>query len=340
MCAFNCEKYIERSISSILKQTYADFEFVIVLDAPTDKTREIVESIKDSRLKLIFNEQNEGLTRSLNIGLKHCSHEWVARQDADDLSLPTRFEKQMQFLSQNPNVVLVGSSTFLMDEGEKHIGVHQVPTTHQDIRWQMLFDNAFVHTSTVFKASIVRELGGYDESFKRTQDFDLWRRVSSRYQVANLTEPLVKYRHHPESISSKQSDFSNFYGDKIIAEHAKDLGLPKDWGKCLATIRHAKYVNEDIPFLRQALQILPSIKADNSVFIHERYPRCFEYISIKSAGVSLALSLSAYIKMLKASPISIIYFPYLKWILRWVSGVCGPETFEKLKKVKSRLKFS
>lgn len=334
LCAHNAEKFIQKAIDSILTQTYSDFEFVIVLDAPTDRTAEIVEAYSDPRLKLVYNSVNCGLTRSLNIGLSHCSGDWIARQDADDISLPYRLEKQMAYLSKNPECALLGSSTFLIGENEKNLGVHSVPTVKEDIQWQMLFDNAFVHTSVVFKASVVRELGGYNEFFKRTQDFDLWVRLVAKYQASNLLEPLVKYRHHPESISSKQSENSNYYGDKIIEEHAKILGLPSGWGKALATIRHAQYKKEDLPELWKALEILPQL---TSPFIRERFSQYLEFIAVKSAGLSNRLSLCAYREMARTSKKALFTFPYFRWILRIVFGV---ETFEKLKILRTRLRAS
>ena len=109
MPAYNAEKYITEAIDSILFQTFKDFEFIIINDASTDSTKDIIESYKDPRIKLVNNEQNKGVAKSLNIGISVACGKYIARMDADDIALPERFQKQFDFMEQHPNIDVCGS---------------------------------------------------------------------------------------------------------------------------------------------------------------------------------------------------------------------------------------
>ncbi len=122
MSVYNGDKYLREAIESILNQTFTDFEFIIVNDGSTDNSLEIIESYDDERIKTINNKKNIGLTKSLNKALKFAKGKYIARQDADDVSLPNRFEKQVEYLDSHPEVALVGTSVYLIDENGKIIG--------------------------------------------------------------------------------------------------------------------------------------------------------------------------------------------------------------------------
>lgn len=209
MAVYNGERYLREAIESILGQTFTDFEFVIINDGSTDSSRDIVLSYRDSRIRLIDNPENIGLTKSLNRGLSLARGEYVARQDADDISHSTRFEKQVEYLDAHPEVALLGTQAFNIDEsGRRHCNdvIMRKATSKLAIKWQLLFDSAFIHTSVMFKRSIVWNiLGGYDARFLKNQDMELWWRVANKYEVANLPEMLLESRYSEHSISRNYS---------------------------------------------------------------------------------------------------------------------------------------
>jgi glycosyltransferase involved in cell wall biosynthesis len=194
---------LDESIRSILAQTFTDFELLIIEDGSTDDSFERASAYRDPRVRVIRNETNLGLPRTLNRGLAEARGEFVARQDADDVSAPNRFALQMAFLREHPEVVLLGSSSVRIDPDGRSIGTNDLPTTHDAIRWASLTDNPFLHTSVMFRCSVALELGGYDETV-RCEDYALWNRMAERYPVANLPERLVFMREHAASVTRTQ----------------------------------------------------------------------------------------------------------------------------------------
>jgi glycosyltransferase involved in cell wall biosynthesis len=138
MSVYNGEKYLRQAIESILQQTYTDFEFIIIDDGSTDSSREIIQSYDDKRIRLVINEQNIGLTKSLNKGIRLAKGEFIARMDADDISLPQRFEKQVAYLDSHPEVGVLGTYANIIDHRGKIINNIIFPTEHETILWTML----------------------------------------------------------------------------------------------------------------------------------------------------------------------------------------------------------
>ena len=205
MSVFNGQKYLKDSIKSIIRQTYSNFEFIIINDGSTDSTLEIINSFDDDRIQIINNQHNIGLTKSLNKGIKIANGEYIARMDADDLSRSSRLEKQVQFLDQNPNVILAGTQANLINRyGKKVRGIPAVkkPCSHNAIKWFCMFDNPFYHSSVMFRSKIILdELNGYNEDFYTNQDYELWSRLVNKYQAVNLPFKLIDLRVHNNSIS-------------------------------------------------------------------------------------------------------------------------------------------
>jgi glycosyltransferase involved in cell wall biosynthesis len=206
MTVFNAEKYLAKSIESIAHQTFSDWEFLIVDDASTDDSVKIAQEYawKDQRIRVIQNEVNKGQTACLNQGLNEVRGKWTARQDADDLSLPTRLEQQMNCVSHHPTLALVGSCGFMIDSLDRLVGLLDVPLRQEVIYWSAAIANPFLHTSVLFQTDIVRFLGGYDATYHIAQDYDLWGRLmAGGYETKNLSERLICYRHLSHSLSQK-----------------------------------------------------------------------------------------------------------------------------------------
>ncbi len=204
MSVYNGNQYLEESIESILNQTFADFEFIIIDDGSIDSSWEIVTRYakEDRRIKLFKNEENIGLTKSLNKGLKLAQGEYVARQDADDVSLPERFEKQVEILDRDPEVVLVSCNIEWIDSEGRFLGKQPRDCDRDLVSWYLLFYNHLAgHSQVMFRQNSVRNLGGYSEDYRYSQDYELWSRLSKLGEIVILSDVLLKQRRHANSIS-------------------------------------------------------------------------------------------------------------------------------------------
>jgi glycosyltransferase involved in cell wall biosynthesis/pyruvate-formate lyase-activating enzyme len=205
MSVYNCTKYLESAIQSILEQTYGNFEFIIVNDGSTDNIDDILNKFDDCRIRVINNTENLGLARSLNVGIKAARGKYIARMDADDLSIPHRFEKQIEFLEKNPSHAMVGSSYYVVDESGKTVAHVDVLTDSGDIKKGLIKQNWFGHGTVMMRKSSIESIGGYDEQFVCAQDYDLWLKFAENYEIANIQEPLYFWRNNKNSITYNQS---------------------------------------------------------------------------------------------------------------------------------------
>lgn len=206
MPVFNAEKFLEEAIESILTQTFADFEFVIVDDGSTDRSLSIIQSYSDSRIKLIINPSNLGLVRTLNLAFSQCQGKYICRFDSDDVSLEDRLFKQYQFMESNPGVTISGGAIRIIDEhGHISKNVISPPCSDMDIAFTLMFESAFVHPSTILRRSDV-SLYKYSDKFVHAEDYELWVRIAASSQLANLKDELILYRQHSNSISAIHSD--------------------------------------------------------------------------------------------------------------------------------------
>lgn len=209
MAVYNGEFFLEKAIDSILNQTYKNFEFLIIDDASTDGTCDILGSYSDPRIFIHRNEENIGLTKSLNKGLVLTKGEFIARQDSDDVSHLNRFEKQVEFLNARPEVALIGSQARIIDSYGRILLYkdEEKETTRLSIIWELMFDNPFIHSSVMFRKNIVWEkYGGYDEQFRTSQDFALWSIMAKENILINMEETLIDFRIHGKSVSKNYTN--------------------------------------------------------------------------------------------------------------------------------------
>ncbi len=216
---FNGGALLRPCLDSVLSQTFADFELLAVDDGSSDETPEVLRGIADARLRVLTNERNLGLTRSLNRGLAEARGTWIARQDADDLCAPERLARQLAFLHENPRTALLGTAGWRLDPQGRVTGSNDLPTTALAIRWANVTDNPFLHTSVMFSREAALAEGGYDERFAICQDFDLWSRLAERRPVANLRERLVAMREHPASMTRTQSGGTTDEASTVLVEN-------------------------------------------------------------------------------------------------------------------------
>ncbi|MFA6922779.1 MAG: glycosyltransferase [Bacteroidales bacterium] len=205
MPVYNCEKYIKESVESILNQTFVNFEFLIINDASTDNTRNIISSYNDKRIILIDNNENIGLSKSLNKGIEIAKGKYIARMDADDISLPTRLEKQFYFLNNNIEYCLVAAKIIGINEKSKETSMWDNDNnniTYRDIYYFLPKANCIAHPTVLIRKEILIEYK-YSEKPYFSQDWDLWLRlISDKKKIAKLDEVLLKYRVHNSSVSN------------------------------------------------------------------------------------------------------------------------------------------
>jgi glycosyltransferase involved in cell wall biosynthesis len=195
MSVHNGLPFVQEAVESVLSQTLADFEFLLFDDASTDGTTDYLMGLRDPRLSVFRNEENLGLTATLNRGLEMAKGEYVARMDADDVCVPERLERQVKCLDENLDVGLVGSSRILIDELGDFVAAAFATPDDLGIRWKCLLGNPFAHPTVVMRKHVLDAHGlRYDEAFATAQDFELWTRLLPRTRGVNLSEPLLRYR--------------------------------------------------------------------------------------------------------------------------------------------------
>jgi len=200
MSVYNSSRFVRAVIESILGQTFRDFEFIIIDDCSTDNSVEIVRSYNDPRIRLIPLPENRGLSAALNYGIEQARGEYIARADYDDVPEVARLERQLGFLREHPDIVLLGTWNMVIDAEGRLRGRTEYPVSHEEIVEQLAKKNCFCHSSVIVRTDVVRERRGY-RGFRISQDYDLWTRVAERYRVANLPEYLIRYRVLQRSLS-------------------------------------------------------------------------------------------------------------------------------------------
>lgn len=204
---YNGADHLHEAVSSVLKQTLDDFELIVVDDASTDNSAQILDKFNDSRIIRVKHPSNAGLPATLLAGIAHAQGEFIARQDQDDFSHPARFAKQVAAFDAKNSLGLVGTWAAIIsqthDRSWAQVGSHQHPAGNSILKWRMLWSNPFVHSSVMIRRSILDEVGSYDASPERAlpEDFDLWSRISRISEVANIPEFLQSYRQSPSGMS-------------------------------------------------------------------------------------------------------------------------------------------
>jgi hypothetical protein len=199
---YNGKPYLDAALQSILSQTYQRFEVIAIDDGSTDGSYEIIQTFADSRIHL-FRQSNQGLPAALNRAIELSKGEYLARQDQDDLALPQRFERQVAFLDAHPSHAMVGTWAEIWVGNDDSGRRHQHPTEDHILRWELLFNNPFVHSSVMLRKSAVQQVGGYctDTNRQPPEDYELWSRLIRTFEVANIPECLQIYREVQRSMS-------------------------------------------------------------------------------------------------------------------------------------------
>jgi glycosyltransferase involved in cell wall biosynthesis len=208
MAVHNGGQFLREAVDSILGQTFKDFEFILMDDGSTDSTPSLLAEYQnaDARIRVKRFDQNQGLTHCLNAGIQMARGKYLARMDADDISLPQRFERQVRYLDEHPQVAALGCGFTLMDEAGTPLKDYIFSSRPEVLRWNLLFFNPISHPGAMIRSSIMRELGGYDPQLMRAQDYDLWWRMSFIGRLGNLQDILLLLRQHGGRVTNKHQD--------------------------------------------------------------------------------------------------------------------------------------
>lgn len=240
---YNGEKYLAEAIDSILAQTFTDFELIVINDGSTDGTLANLQHYQtiDTRIRLVSRE-NKGLVATLNEGVNLARGEWLARMDQDDIALPHRFERQLQWLAQT-NADICGS--WVQFFGDAYQGILTHPQSTAAIKVEALFMSPFVHSSVMMKTALVRQLH-YDGEFEHTEDYDLWVRAAhAGWIMTNVSEVLLHYRQHATQISSNDSLRQQALSQKIRRRAWQHLAtvteIKPEWIEAVLKIREPTF---------------------------------------------------------------------------------------------------
>lgn len=220
MPVYNGAQYLPQAIESILNQTYTNFEFIIINDGSTDNTENIILNYTDTRIVYIKNKNNIKLIATLNIGLKLANGKYIARMDADDISLPTRIQEQVKFMETNLDVGLVGSGMLLMPSNTNVI----YPETDEDIRLRMVLTNPFAHPTIMLRKEVITKSElEFETQYLHAEDYAFWYKIGYYCNMYNLPLKLLKYREHPNQISTKHRYYQLQQENSIRTEIFADL---------------------------------------------------------------------------------------------------------------------
>jgi glycosyltransferase involved in cell wall biosynthesis len=224
MSVYNGEDYLTEAIDSILQQSFDDFEFVIIDDGSVDETPAVLNSYDDPRLK-VHSRTNQGQSKALNYGIRLSTGSIIARMDADDVSLPERFQRQVDLLDRFPETGLVGTWCVKLEVETGRKRIQELPENDAAIRDFLVVDNPFIHSSIMMRRSVLDRVGLYDERLI-WQDYDLWVRIAGHCEMANIPEPLVIRRKHPGSLTETSKKSREFWELlRIQWKAARRLGL-------------------------------------------------------------------------------------------------------------------
>lgn len=221
MPVHNGEPYLQAAVDSILKQTFQNFEFLIVDDGSKDRSTDLIRSYSDSRIILIQNEQNLGTVHALNQGIISAKGEYIVRMDCDDISLPERIEHLVKFMNCNHDVGVAGSAMRLIKKGKLKNTRYQ-PDSDEELKITLLFNTCFFHPTVIMRSSLVKD-HPYPENLVYTQDYNYWTQIAKHTRFANLDNTLLYFREHSGQTSNRKKETQRLNARKVRAEYLQTI---------------------------------------------------------------------------------------------------------------------
>jgi glycosyltransferase involved in cell wall biosynthesis len=279
MPVYNAERFLAQAIESILIQTFTDFELIIIDDGSTDKSAEIVLSIPDSRIRFFRNETNKGIVYSRNRGLQLCRGIYYAPFDADDIVLPEKFEKQVQILSAQSDVIMVGTWVQFMDENGNFTGKSWKLNAYPDlIKPIMLFRNYFAHSSVVIRRNCIPHTG-YQAGLDIGEDYQLYIDMMASGNFVHVQEYLTLRRIHETNVSEQSRTKNQTFEAVILKNHFSGYGIMLDKSQIdlLIKLRHGKasFTSRDLKNLGSLLLYI-----NNHNTLQEKFGKTFLHYAV------------------------------------------------------------
>ena len=264
MIVFNAERFISEAISSILEQTFADFEFIIIDDGSDDGSLNIIKSFNDNRIRVLLNPTNKGIVFTRNRGLEESKGRYIAMLDADDVAYKTKFEEQIGFLQNNKDYGMIGSWVRLIDEYGQEVGNWKLTASSDMITSIMLFKCYFQQSAVVYRSECILGLR-FQEGLEIGEDYKMFLEITAKYKTWNLQKYLVKYRFHPQNKTCDKALLKRC--DKaILREHLEKLGInPTERDLDLHLILKYGDRISDYQTLKELMQWLEKIIIQNRV---------------------------------------------------------------------------
>ena len=227
MPVYNVERYVSNAVESIINQTFEDFEFIIIDDASTDNTHNIVSSYKDPRIILIKNKKQMGVALSLNKGIRCAQGDYIIRMDGDDISSEKRFEVQISYMKHNTRIGICGSHMDIIDKNGTLISSQKKRIGYENIKIGLFWGHtSLAHPSIIMRKNLLDKFQlRYDQAYYYAEDYDLFCRSSLNFVMDNIPEKLIKYRVHTESVSNRYNEHQRIDARMALFLHLRRLGI-------------------------------------------------------------------------------------------------------------------
>jgi glycosyltransferase involved in cell wall biosynthesis len=227
---YNGAPHLREALDSILGQSISDLECIVIDDGSTDSTGEIINSCGDPRIRCLRNTRNEGIVRALNQGLAAARGEFIARMDADDISLPRRLETQLAYLARWPEVALCGSWTEVFGARQLVLDSGVLPETSAEIKSKLLFHNAIAHPTVFARRGFFLD-SRYEESYQTAEDYALWTATIGRFRFANVQQVLLRYREGDTQSSTRHRQLQRERADAVLRRYVSRFAhlSDEDW---------------------------------------------------------------------------------------------------------------
>jgi glycosyltransferase involved in cell wall biosynthesis len=296
---YNAERFLRQSIESILKQSFEDYEFLIIDDGSTDASAQIIKSYRDPRIRLLQNEKNRKLYGALNRGLDIAQGEYVARMDADDISLPHRLGRQAEFLDKHPDIGVVGTWAKCIDENDRVIGTACYPTRSNLLAWQLFYRSPLINTTIMMRYELVKKADFY-RSFSCAEDYDLWSRLVEQTRFANMPDFLVHYRIWSKSLTQIHSKLLEKNDAKVKAVLVKAF-LNQDVPMGTISSIQKIYFGAEFSNIRQVENVIDIIWR-----LYDKFSRKYSLDSYEIKEIDKDIAKKLYVLSFSAMKLSIL----------------------------------